>query len=147
MLLFVWSFKSHSRIFHSFGDVTIAGERLQIFTYARHSLSLSSEGFLASHTNCETRHPFIMVISEDPWHTHLLPSVWQWSCHYMFLRLMSVAAGIRTPNLPLWGERSYRLRHHGGTYITQSVYVCTVLSYGNITVLFSFCLRQTLKLV
>ena len=27
--------------------------------------------------------------------------VWQWSCHYLFLRLRSVAAGIRTPNLLL----------------------------------------------
>ena len=33
--------------------------------------------------------------------THYLPSVWQWSCHYLFLRLRSVAAGIRTSNLPL----------------------------------------------
>ena len=28
------------------------------------------------------------------------PNVWQWSCHYLFLRLKSVAAGIQTPNLP-----------------------------------------------
>ena len=35
--LFVWSFASHSRIFHVFEDVTIAGEWLQIWTYARHS--------------------------------------------------------------------------------------------------------------
>ena len=44
-----------------------------------------------------------MVISEDPWHPHLLPSVWQWSYHYLFLRLTyrSIAAGARTPNLPL----------------------------------------------
>ena len=34
--LFVWSFSSHSKNFHSFGDVTIAGEVLQILTYARH---------------------------------------------------------------------------------------------------------------
>ena len=43
---------------------------------------------------------------KDPWHSssHLLPSVWQWSCHYLFLRHKSVAAGIRTPNLPLAGR-------------------------------------------
>ena len=29
-------------------------------------------------------HPFLMVISEDPWHSHLMPSVWQWSCHNLF---------------------------------------------------------------
>ena len=43
----------------------------------------------------------IIVISENPWHSHLLPSVWQWSCPYLFLRLRSVAVGIRTPNIPL----------------------------------------------
>ena len=32
------------RIFHSYGDVSIAGEGLQILTYARHSWPLSSEG-------------------------------------------------------------------------------------------------------
>ena len=26
---------------------------------------------------------YIMAISEDPWHSHLLQSVWQWSCHYL----------------------------------------------------------------
>ena len=31
--------------------------------------------FLACHTFCDTEHPLIMVISEDPWHWHLLPSV------------------------------------------------------------------------
>ena len=62
------------------------------------------EGSLACHTYCDTWHPFIMVISEDPWHSHLLPSVWQWSCHYLFLQLRSVLAGIRTPNLPLAGQ-------------------------------------------
>ena len=30
--------------FHSYGDVTITGEGLQILTYVRHSLSLSGEG-------------------------------------------------------------------------------------------------------
>ena len=31
---FVWNISSHSRIFHSFGDVTITSEGLQIVTYA-----------------------------------------------------------------------------------------------------------------
>ena len=77
---------SHPRIYHSYGDVTITGEGLQILTYARHSWPLSGEGSLACHTYCATGHPFVMVISEDPWHSHLLPSVWQWSCHYLFSR-------------------------------------------------------------
>ena len=32
-----FGFSSHSRIIHSYGDVTIAGEGLQILIYARHS--------------------------------------------------------------------------------------------------------------
>ena len=80
---------------------TINGEELQLLTYAWHSWPLSSEGSFACHTCCATDLPFIMVISEDPWHgSHLLPSVQQWSCHYLFLRLRSVTTGIRTPNLP-----------------------------------------------
>ena len=100
-LVFVWCFSSHSIIFHSYRDVTITGEGLQILTYAGHSWSLSSEGSLAFHTYCDTGHPFIMIITDDPWHSHLLSRVWQWSFHYLFLRRSSVAAGIRTPNLPL----------------------------------------------
>ena len=66
--LFVWCLSSHSRIFQSYGDVTITGEGLQILTYmyARPSRPLSSEGSLACHAYGDTRHPFIMVISEDP---------------------------------------------------------------------------------
>ena len=73
--LFDWGLSSHSRIFHSYGDVTNTGERLQILTYSRHSWSLSSEDSKACHTYCGTGHLFKMVISEDPWHSHLLPSV------------------------------------------------------------------------
>ena len=97
MFVCIGFFFSHSRFFHSYGDVTITGEGLQILTYARHSWPLSSEGSLACHTYCDTGHPFIMVISEDPSNSHLLPSVWQWSCH------RSVAAGICTPNFDMQG--------------------------------------------
>ena len=57
---------SHSRFFHSYGDVTITGERLQIMTYAWPTWQLSSKGSLACHTYCDTGHPFIIVISEYP---------------------------------------------------------------------------------
>ena len=43
-------------------------------------------------------HQFIMVISEVPGHSHLLPSVWQLICHYQFLRLRFVVAGIPITN-------------------------------------------------
>ena len=61
-------------IFYSYGDVTITSEVLQIMIYTRHSWTLSSEGTLACHTYFNTGHPFIMVISEDTWHSHLLLS-------------------------------------------------------------------------
>ena len=64
--LLIITFTSYSRIFHSFGDVTITGEGLQIFTYTRHSWPLSSEGCLACHTYCDKGHPCIIVISEEP---------------------------------------------------------------------------------
>ena len=64
--MFVWDLSSHSRIFHSQGDVSITGEWLQILTFARQLLPFSSEGSLACHTYCDMGHPFIIVISEDP---------------------------------------------------------------------------------
>ena len=85
----------HSRrISHSYGVVTITDEGLQILIRTRHSWPLSSKGSIVCHTYCYTGHPFIIL-----WPSHLLPSVWQWSCHYIYLRLRSVTAGIRTPNL------------------------------------------------
>ena len=61
--LFVLEFKVTSRNFHSYGDVTIAGEGPQILIYARHSWPLSSEGSLACHTYhyMYTGHPFIWL--------------------------------------------------------------------------------------
>ena len=75
--LFVSRFSFHLRIFHSYGDVTIAGERLQILIYARHSWPLSSKGYLACHTYCNTGHPIIMVISADEIRTPNLPLTWR----------------------------------------------------------------------
>ena len=62
-------YRTSLKMFHSYDDVTIAGEGLQILNYARHSWTLSSEGSLMCHTYCDTGLPFIMVISVDPWHT------------------------------------------------------------------------------
>ena len=95
-------FSSNSRIVHSHGDVTIAGERLHILTEVRQLWPLSSKSVLVTPTvTFDIWQPFIMVISKDQWHSYLLPNDKQWSCHYLFLRHRSVAAGIRTANLPL----------------------------------------------
>ena len=47
---------------------------------------------------------FVYFVSKDPWHSHLLPSVWQWSYHYLFEQLTSVATGYWTPIYSMWGE-------------------------------------------
>ena len=43
---------------------------------------------------------FIMVISEDPWHSHMLPSVRQCSFYYLFKRLRSVPHRGSNPDRP-----------------------------------------------
>ena len=98
-------FSSHSRIFHSFGDVTNTGEGLQMLTYSLHLWPMSSKGSLKCHTYCDTDLLFIMVIPKDP-HSHLLPSVWQWRYHYPFLQCRSVPTRDRSPFSRLRGKRS-----------------------------------------
>ena len=81
-LFFFGGGSSHSRIFRWYGDVNVKGsEGPQILTFARHLhvWPLSSKGSLECHTYCDTGHPFIMVISEDPWHSHILTC-----CHCLF---------------------------------------------------------------
>ena len=55
----VWCLKSCSRIFHSYGDVTIANRHhcrwvrgCKIYTYARHLRSLSREGSCSATPTC-----------------------------------------------------------------------------------------------
>ena len=62
------------------------------------------------YTYCDTRHPFVMVISKDPWHPHLLSCVWQWSCPYLFNDLDLTRLGLEHPTFRLRGERSNPLR-------------------------------------
>ena len=89
------------------------GEGLKMLTYPRHLWLLSSDDSLACHTYvyCVMGHPFIMVISEDPWHSRLLQRVWQ-CCHYLFLRLKV----FEHPNFRLRGERANPLCHRCGPY-------------------------------
>ena len=73
----------------------LAGQRIWALNWP-----LSSEGSLGCHTYCDTDHPFVMVISD----------VWTSVC------LRSVAAGIRTPNLPHVMQSSNWLCHHCGFF-------------------------------
>ena len=109
--LFVWGFSSQSRIFLSYGDVTIAGEGLHILTSVRHSWLFSSDGSLACYTYLDTGHPFI---SEDPLHSHLLPSVWLWSCHFKFYALRLSRLGFEHLTLRLRDEHFNPSRYQRG---------------------------------
>ena len=61
--------------FHSYGDVTISCKGLHILAYTQHSWPLSSDGSLACQTYCNAGHLFIMAISADLRHSHILLSV------------------------------------------------------------------------
>lgn len=68
-------FSFHSRMFYSYWNVTIGVEGIHILNYARCSWPLSSESSLACQTYCDTGQPFINVIIENPWHSHILRNV------------------------------------------------------------------------
>ena len=58
-----------------------------------------------------------MVISEDTWHSLLLPSVSQWSCHCLFYELGLSRLGFEHPTFRMRGERAIRPSHRGGIVI------------------------------
>ena len=100
-IVFLWEV-STLEIYQLYGDVTISGKGQKMFTHTQHSWTLISEGSLACHTYCSTEHPLIWssVIK-------LLPSVWKWSCYYLFRDL-----GLSRPRFELQtirGEHSNRL--------------------------------------
>ena len=72
--LYFWV-SSYSKKFLFYADATITGEGAANFDLCSSLMATVHWGFfLACHTSIYTRNPFIMVISEDPWHSHLLPS-------------------------------------------------------------------------
>ena len=84
-------------------------------------MAIEQWGSLVCHTYRDTGHPFIMVISEDPWHSHLMPSFSQWSCHYCFNDLDLSRLGFEQPTFPLRGERSYPLRQRRGAILLKGI--------------------------
>ena len=82
-------FSSHSRIFHSFGDVI----RLQILLA---TMAIEQCGFFSM--------PHLMWYGASIYNSHLRGPLTQWSCHYPLCRHRSVAARIRTLNFLLVGR-------------------------------------------
>ena len=85
------------RIFAPLENLSLTWNRQKapILSYTRHSWQLSSEGSLACHTYCDTSHPFIMVISEDP------PVAERLTVELSLCIVTTfVASGLRTTNVP-----------------------------------------------
>ena len=71
-------------------------------------IPLSSDGSLACHAYCETGCPFTTVISEEQMLLRLLPSVRQWSCHYMFFDMCLSRLVFEHPTFRFRTKRSNR---------------------------------------
>ena len=109
-------FSSHSRDFHSYGDVNITGEGMQFLTYVRHLLPLGSEGSLARHNFCDTGHLLIMVRSSPrtrETHTYCRACC-SGAVTTCFNDIGLLRLGFEHPTFRLRGERSIPLRHRRG---------------------------------
>ena len=69
----------------------------------------------------DTGHPFIMVISEDTWHSHLAPIGGSGAVTSCFFDLCLSRLGFEHPTLRLRGERSNPLRHRRGANILAQI--------------------------
>ena len=100
-------FVSLKKIFFSLFPIELEIKFFYLFLGMKLHVNIwCSEGSFTCHIYCDTALPFIIFISEDPWHSHLLPSVWQWSRHHPSLRLQIVPPSDRTPISRMRGERS-----------------------------------------
>ena len=84
----------------------------------RHS-AIEQWEFLNRHAYCITGQPFIIVISENPWHLHLLPSVW------LYERLMSVStattANLNVPTLYMYHYATAAVKVEVGCQGTDAI--------------------------
>ena len=101
------------RIFNSYGDFNIANGELHCFTQTCHSRPLRSGGSLTCYAYCNTCRPFILGNFEESSHSPMLPSDWQWSCHYHFSDLGLWRPGA-DPNFPHARQTLYQLSHRSG---------------------------------
>ena len=69
-------------------------------------IAIEQWGFLACHTYYDTGHPFIMVISEDLWHSHLLPRFSSGAVTTCFYDLGLSRLEFEYPTFRLLGQRS-----------------------------------------
>ena len=106
-------FRPTREFFHSYGDVTIACEGLQMLTCAWDSWPLSREGSLACHTYFDTGHPFIMFSPRTP-DTHTYCRAFgSGAVTTCFYDLGLSRLGFKHPTYRL--RRSHPLGHRRGT--------------------------------
>ena len=100
MFLFVWS--SHSWIFSLIWRRHHCRWRAANFDLCSALMAIEQWGFL--NVPYPLLHRPTVYYGNLQGHSHLLPSVWKWSCHHLFLRLRSVEIGVRdrgsNPDLP-----------------------------------------------
>ena len=90
---------------------------------------------LPLHIYYETVRPFIKVISEDPWHSHVLPSACQSSCHY-YLKRLSLSRPVIETRPYACGMNALPMRHRCGHWRTYRNYIflkisgCVSQKYG-----------------
>lgn len=88
-------------MFHSLRDVSISGSAL---------MAIKQWGFFNVPHIIWHETTLIMVMSEDPWHSHMLPCVWQWSCHCPFNDWGLSRPGFE-PSYPACDAKALPLRH------------------------------------
>ena len=127
--LFVLGFFVPLENFHSYGDVTIAGEGLQSLTYARHQQPLSSEGSLACHVYCDTGHPFWSCPRTRDTHTHCR-AYGNGDVTTCLYDLGLSRLEFENSTFRLRGERSNQPRHRrGGKIWTATWFHCILKNY------------------
>ena len=70
LVFLIWGFTSLSGMFHSYVDVTIANEGLQMLTYTLHSWPLSNEGSLPCKAYCVHivgTQGWLLFVPHHPW--------------------------------------------------------------------------------
>ena len=98
--LFVSRFSSLSRIFHSYGDVTMTGCKCWALMAVVHWRFFGLPHLLWHRASLYAGH------LRGPVAPYLLPTVWQWSCQYLFYNLGLSRLGFEHPTFRLRGECS-----------------------------------------
>ena len=125
MFLFVCLFVCPTREFDTHMEISTLS--VKGYIYWPILIAIEQWGFFNVPHHCDTGQPFNILISEDPWHSHLSFSVLQRSCQILFQRPRFVPTGDRTTISRMRGERS--------TSTAQRVFYVNELQHTQLLVL------------